>query len=213
MPIAWNDDPPAWQPRIVENCRGLLARLAADAARREPPSVAAAQDWHRAIYAGVPLPVAYYAGEVRDDDTRFPELVGYEVEVGPNAGVPAAEVPRALSAFEASARQACARLDAVIAAGAMPADDRELHAVLAMCAALHGEWVRIHPFANGNGRSARVWANWAALRYGLPPFVRLRPRPEGLAYAAAAHASMRGDHTLAIGVFRQQLADLLSELG
>jgi hypothetical protein len=42
--------------------------------------------------------------------------------------------------------------------------------------------------------------------------VRLRPRPEGLAYAAAAHASMRGEHALAIGVFRQQLADLLSEL-
>jgi Fic family protein len=72
--------------------------------------------------------------------------------------------------------------------------------------------VRIHPFANGNGRTAREWANWAAMRYGLPPFVRLRPRPKGLAYAAAAHASMRGDHAPAIGVFRQQLADLLDEL-
>jgi hypothetical protein len=212
VPVAWNDDPPAWQPRIVENCRALLARLAADAARREPPSVAGAQDWHRAIYAGAPLPVDYYAGEIRDDDARFPELVGYEVAVGPNAGVPAAEVPRALADFEGSARRACERLDAVIAAGALPADDRELHAVLALCAALHGEWVRIHPFANGNGRTARVWANWAALRYGLPPFVRLRPRPAGLAYAAAAHASMLGDHALAIGVFREQLADLLAEL-
>ena len=73
--------------------------------------------------------------------------------------------------------------------------------------------MRIHPFANGNARTARAWANWAALRYGLPPFVRLRPRPEGLAYAAAAHASMRGEHALAIGAFRQQLSDLLTELG
>ena len=93
------------------------------------------------------------------------------------------------------------------------ADDPQLHAVLTLCAVLHGEWVRIHPFANGNGRSARVWANWAALRYGLPPFVRLRPRPEGLAYAAAGHASMAGEHTLAVGVFRQQLQALLGELG
>jgi fido (protein-threonine AMPylation protein) len=212
MPVAWNDDLPAWSPHIVDNCRRLLARLAADAPRREAPSVAAAQAWHRAIYAGVPVPVDYYVGEVRDDDPRFPELVGYEVAVGPNAGVPAADVPRALADFERSARQACARLDAVIDADAQPTDDRQLHAVLTLCAALHGEWVRIHPFANGNGRTSRMWANWAALRYGLPPFVRLRPRPAGLAYAAAAHASMRGDHALAIGVFRQQLADLLSEL-
>jgi Fic family protein len=134
------------------------------------------------------------------------------VTVGPNGGVPAAQVPAALERFEAAARSVCAQLDLVIAAGALPEGDRELHAVLALCAALHGEWVRIHPFANGNGRTARMWGNWAALRYGLPPFVRLRPRPAGLAYAAAAHASMLGDHTLAIAVFRQQLTDLLDEL-
>ncbi len=212
MPIAWDDDSPAWSERIVSNCRALLTRLAANAPRREPPSVVAAQDWHREIYAGVPLPVDYYAGEVRDDDERFPELIGYEVTVVPNAGVPARDVPQALAAFERSAVDASARLDAVVAAGAIPADDRELYGVLALCAALHGEWVRIHPFANGSGRTARMWANWAARRYGLPPFVRLRPRPDGLAYAAAAHASMRGEHALAIGVFRQQLADLLGEL-
>ena len=212
MPIAWNDDPPGSGGRIVANCQALLTGLAAEAAHRDLPTVAAAQQWHRAIYDGVALPVRYYAGEVRDDDQRFPELIGYEVAVGPNSGVPAAEVLDALVAFERRAQRACSVLDDLVAPERLPADDRELHAVLALCAALHGEWVRIHPFANGNGRTARVWANWAALRYGLPPFVRLRPRPEGLAYAAAAHASMRGDHAPAIGVFRQQLADLLGEL-
>ena len=43
----------------------------------------------------------------------------------------------------------------------------------------HAEWVRIHPFANGNGRTARLWANYLLVRYGLIPVVRLRPRPEG----------------------------------
>jgi hypothetical protein len=126
--------------------------------------------------------------------------------------VPAAEVPGALADFERRAIGACSILDDVVPVDRLPGDDRELHAVLALCAALHGEWVRIHPFANGNGRTARVWANWAAMRYSLPPFVRLRPRPEGLAYAASAHASMRGDHVPGIAVFRQQLTSLLSEL-
>jgi hypothetical protein len=70
----------------------------------------------------------------------------------------------------------------------------------------------VHPFANGNGRIARVWANWAAMRYGLPPFVRLTPRPEGMAYAIGAHASMPGDHTVAVAGFRQQLTEFLNSL-
>jgi serine phosphatase RsbU (regulator of sigma subunit) len=78
LPIAWNDDPPGSGKRIVANCRALLTLLAADAARRDLPTVAAAQQWHRAIYDGVALPVSYYAGEVRDDDERFPELIDVE---------------------------------------------------------------------------------------------------------------------------------------
>jgi hypothetical protein len=76
---------------------------------------------------------------------------------------------------------------------------------LNLCAGLHGEWIRIHPFANGNGRTARLWANWAALRYGLPPFVRLRPRPEGIGYALASYAAMGRDHSVMVGVLLQML--------
>lgn len=50
-------------------------------------------------------------------------------------------------------------------------------AIVAVYAWAHAEWVRIHPFANGNGRTARLWANSLAMRYGLPPFAGLRPRP------------------------------------
>ena len=31
---------------------------------------------------------------------------------------------------------------------------------------------------NSNGRTARMWANSLAMRYSLPPFVHLRPRPD-----------------------------------
>jgi hypothetical protein len=69
---------------------------------------------------------------------------------------------------------------------------------------LHGEWVRIHPFANGNGRTARLWANWAGLRYSLPPFVTIKPRP-GNPYGMAAMASMNGSHATAVAAFDQML--------
>jgi Fic/DOC family len=103
---------------------------------------------------------------------------------------------------------ALASLDAAVPVGAA-VGQAELMAVLRLMALVHGEWVRIHPFANGNGRTARVWANWTALRYGLPAFVRLKPRPAHLLYAGAAAASMRGDHDPMIVALHSMLRDYL----
>ena len=135
------------------------------------------QQWHRVLYDGIARPFPYYAGEVRDSDAAFPDLIGYEVQVGNRPGVPSAQVPQARLRFEQNAQAAASRLDSVIAVGAEPSSmaPQELHGVLTFCALLHSNWVRIHPFANGNGRTARLWANWAALRYGLPPFVTTKP--------------------------------------
>jgi len=72
--------------------------------------------------------------------------------------------------------------------------------------------VRIHPFANGNGRTARLWANSLAMRFGLPPFVGLRPRPEG-DYALASDKAMRGDWEPTVAAFHQLLEDFSEELG
>jgi fido (protein-threonine AMPylation protein) len=163
-----------------------------------------AQQWHHRLYEGVDLPVSYYAGEPRDSDSNFPELVGYEVEIGPYEGTLAAKVPAALDDFEAGARRAVVSLDEAIPKGTQPANGSQLRGVLSLCAVLHGEWVRIHPFANGNGRTARLWANWAALRYGLPPFVTVKPRP-GNPYGMAAMASMRGSHDVTVAAFHEML--------
>jgi fido (protein-threonine AMPylation protein) len=164
-----------------------------------------AQDWHREIYRGIPLPVRYYAGEIRDSDPAFPELDRYEVVVGGFAGAPSATVPLELTHFESTARRAVTVLDTSIPAGGKPADNQQFLAVLTLCASLHGEWVRIHPFANGNGRTARLWGNWAALRYGLPPFISAKPRRAGTAYALASYASMHRDHRVMTGVLLQML--------
>lgn len=203
MPIAWNQDPPGSEAQIAANAAAVLGDIAADAPARTVPTLAMAQEWHRRLYDGVQVPVHYYAGEFRDSDTSYPELYGYEVQVGPFPGVPSADVPQSLAHFEQQVQAAVAQLDAAIPPGAVP-QPSEIGSVLVLCANVHGEWIRIHPFANGNGRTARLWANWAALRYELPPFVTIKPRP-GNPYGAAAMQSMTGNHQAMVAAFVQML--------
>ena len=194
MPIPWNDDPPGSDARIIDNLKGIGGQVVGDAAFRLPPTVAMARDWHRETYRGISLPVPYYAGEIRVSDPTYPELFGYEVAVGTAPGRPSADVPAALARFEAGLQAVVARMDGIIPVGAQPSTITDLHAILEVAAIAHGEWVRIQPLANGNGRIARLWVNWVAVRYGLPFFLALKPRSAILVYAAAAAASMRGDH-------------------
>ncbi len=211
MPIPWNDDDPRDLAVIEENLRRVLSDIVRRSSRREPPSVAMAREWHRRIYRDVRVPVPYYAGEIRDSDPAFPELFGYEVAVGSSPGVPSRHVPEQLESFERFMVAAVDRLDSIVPVGDRPSAADAIHSVLTLCAISHGEWVRIHPFANGNGKTARLWANWCALRYGLPPFVRLRPRPAGHTYGLAAADSMRGDHRAMVVVFADLLERRLSD--
>jgi fido (protein-threonine AMPylation protein) len=194
MPIPWDADPPSGYSLIAGNAADVARTIAAQAQTRVTPSLSLAYDWHRSIYRGVPLPVPYYAGEIRDSDASFPELIGYDVVVGSLPGVPHGDVPAALTAFEAGLGTVCSRLDAAIPAGSPPRSSATLTAVVRLAAQAHGEWVRIHPFANGNGRTARCWANFVSLRYGLPAIATIKPRPADVLYGQAARASMLGNH-------------------
>jgi fido (protein-threonine AMPylation protein) len=210
LPVPWNTDDPEDQQQIRRNAQQVLEKAVESAINRDIPTIALAQDWHRGFFDGCNLPVPYYAGEVRDTDPSFPELIDYEVAAGVHAGTPAREVPKELSHFEAQIQEAVAVLDARLAPGDVPSDAGILGSVLTLAASAHGEWVRIHPFANGNGRTGRVWANWSLVRYGLPAIVRLRPRPEGDAYAQAAFASMAGNHGPMVGVLNTMIRNRLS---
>ena len=100
-------------------------------------------------------------------------------------------------------------LDALIPMGQKP-DVDQLAAIVDLCAWVHTEWVRIHPFVNGNGRTARFWANSLATRYGVSLFIRLRPRP-GAGYGEACASAMQGDWKPTAAVFRRLLDDFLNE--
>jgi hypothetical protein len=202
----WREDRSQDEAKIARNVRDLLAQLAADAPARAQPTVSLAHQWHQGVYRGVAVPSNVYLGAPRG--VAHPHLISYEVVLRDAAssrvvaqGVPAREVAGELSAFEKAVQTATATLDAAIPVGAQPNDGAELLAVVELAALTHGEWVRIHPYANGNGRIARIWANWVALRYGLPPFIRIKPRPDGLLYAQVAQMSMAGDHRATVSLF------------
>lgn len=216
---SWADDDPIDVPRIGANCQHLLADLAAAAPRRAELNLSDACAWHFRIYNGCRVAVPDYLGHFRGDTAR-PALVGYEVGVGPDladglpekVGVWSKDVAEELRGFIAGLHAACVVLDAAIPVGGRPCTVDELHEVVAFVAEVHGEWVRIHPFANGNGRTARIWAAVLALRYGLPIFVRLKPRPEDVAYVRAAKVSMgrppdfQGSHDESVAVFSHLLS-------
>lgn len=207
----WNDDAPGSLPIIIANISALWPEVEAEARSRPAPSIARALAWHRRIYDGVPVPEQQYVGQVRDRDPAFPCLIDYEIAVGTARGVPARDVPDDLAAFERAVRAATSTLDVAIPVDEVPAGTATMRAVLRLSAYAHGEWVRIHMFANGTGRTARLWANWLAVRYGLPPFVRIRPRPDDLFYAGAVAMSMRGDHRATEAIFLTMLEDALRE--
>jgi hypothetical protein len=115
LAIAWNEDDPRDKALLVQNLAHVLRQIAGQASLRQPPTVRMAQEWHRQVYAGVRLPVPYFAGEIRDSDSRFPELYGHEVAVGPQRGVEARLVPAELEGFEAAMGEAVAALGGRIA--------------------------------------------------------------------------------------------------
>lgn len=160
--------------------------------------------WHRAIYLGVKTDPDYPLGEFRGSGITE-ALRECNVAVGNVPGVLADRVPAELRRFEQSLTRRIEELD-VESRGDISETTAALK-VVELAAMAHGEWVRIHPFADGNGRTARMLGNWILVRYGLPPVLRLRPRPDSLEYARASQESMgAGDHGLMVRYIVDQLS-------
>ena len=131
-------------------------------------------------------------------------------EVGGHRGTPPDRVAAELAAFDRTLAERLEELDRTIRREHLDADltADTVNAVIILCAWAHGEWVRIHPFPNGNGRTARILVNSLAVRYGLPAFMRIRPRP-GAAYAWVAHQAMDRKWTAASPLFLRLYAAAL----
>lgn len=196
----WDED----SEQLRSNLERVLRGIRDVARRRDVPSVEYAREWQREIMKGLNVPHKDFVGGFRGEGG---ELRNREVVIGRAYGVPAAQVADELGKFESRLRAAVKQLDGAY----QPGDDLDadgLAAVLDLAAWVHCEWVRIHPFANGSGRTARLWANSILMRYGVPPVVRLRPRPDG-DYAVAAARAMRREWEPMANVFHDMLKDYL----
>ncbi len=199
---------PDWDadsPQLRHNLARLLEAMADAAERRETPTAEMARGWQRAFMRGLKASNPRYVGAFRGE----PGLEKTGVKVGASYGTPPARVAEELKRFEETLQTIVAQLDRAIPIG-KELDADQMAAVIDVCAWAHAEWVRIHPFANGNGRTARLWANFLAMRYGLPPFIRLRPRPDS-GYADAGAKAMQGNWEATAGVFRMLAKRFLDE--
>jgi Fic family protein len=199
--VDWDAD----TPQLNDNLTRLLRRIRQDARRRESPTVEDARHWHAETMQNLQVPDQKFVGAFRGEAG----LENIQVRMAGRYGVTAPEVAAELAHFEQVLQRVIGRLDEWIPRDA-ELDADQLSAIVEVCAWAHAEWVRIHPFANGNGRTARLWVNSIASRYGLPPFLRLRPRPAG-SYGIASERAMLGDRAPTVALFHELLANFATD--
>jgi hypothetical protein len=220
---SWQEDDPQNLSIIQGNAAQLIHGLRATAAERLLPTCEELCRWHERLYAGCEVPVTGYVGHFRGDPA-VPELVDYEVGLGARLkdgnlekmGVWARLVSSEMGAVLAGLNAVFVELDARLSVGKSPTTSDDILVVISFAALAHGECLRVHPFANGNGRIARLLVAFICLRYGLPMFLHIKPRPESDDYLRASRDSMGrpphfvGNHTTTTAVFAHLLADELA---
>ena len=193
----WDAD----SPQLRRNLASVAQAIGDSADRRDQPSLDLVREWHRQTMNGLAVPDTAYVGRFRGEPGAQIDVV-----VGAAEGVAYENVKAQLADFERRLQAVVAALDAEYPAGA-ELDTDAVAAVAELAGWAHAEWVRIHPFVNGNGRTARMWANFLLQRFGLPPVMRLRPRPHG-DYAAAGARAMAGDWRPTVALILRMLSAL-----
>ncbi len=191
---------PAWDDEIASaraeaNLRVVALDIASTSSTsRAAPTTDMVLGWHRKMLEGIVIPDDAYRGAFRG--SGHPALLDYEATVAGLSTTRASDVITEVDNLMSELKNRILTLDELDGQG----DPDELaatfvEAVLDTAAWLHGEWIRIHPFVNANGRTARMWVLWLCSRYGLPQLLPLRPRPD-MIYNPASLLSMTGEHKL-----------------
>jgi fido (protein-threonine AMPylation protein) len=129
--------------------------------------------FHRQVFGMV----SRFAGVVRGRDCP------YDVAFGPHRGVLWQQCEGRFAEFCREFEGYIETLDRIDRAGLR---DQALE----VACAHHAEFIKIHPFLDGNGRMGRLCANYFAARYGLS-FVKVSGRTENSDYELALTVYIR----------------------
>jgi fido (protein-threonine AMPylation protein) len=143
--------------------------------------------YHAKVFKYI-VPLDYYAGNYRSADPKKPCLA-MEVHVNGIFGETYTKVPASMGNFSAELLDLIVRTDEYLTHTVSQTEKAQ--AVAQLAAAAMGNFIRIHPFVNGNGRMARMLVNYVFKRYGYRmPFGQAQIRPPELEYAQASALSM-----------------------
>jgi cell filamentation protein len=185
---------PGSRDRVLRNLQGITGVRAMQQAESE--ALVAVQDWslahfgpeHRFTAEDMRLLHRQWLGGLYEWAGEY-RHVNMTKDGFPFAA--AAQLPRLMLAFEQQQLQALTPCSAM--------DERQLTVALART---HAELVIVHPFREGNGRSARLLAWLMALQAGLPPLDFSSMQGAGKReYIRAIHAAFQGSYEPMEAVF------------
>lgn len=188
--------------RIKTNFVALRERVVSEGVARVTPASELVREWHKESLAGVLLAEPWVAGHFRGEGPPNSVLYSYVNGVEGVAGALPQLVRRQVSDTFDELTTRIESLDVRWSEGQRLATLYE--EVLQLCAWTHGQWVRIHPFADHNGSTARLLTLELGLRFELPLKIPGKPRDVtptrglGLTYGLAARNQMLGDDNLMV---------------
>ena len=85
---------------------------------------------------------------------------------------------------------------------------KERYHPIIVAALLHAEFVKVHPFIDGNGRTARLLMNFEAMKNGYPPII-IKTKQRHSYYDALDKGAMIGNYTDFVRMVAKQAEEML----
>lgn len=156
--------------------------------------------WHHEMFVGVP-PIDYYAGNCRGVDPGKPCLA-QNVSVGPHAGSPFQQARQHVDQLMTALNAQIQKVEA--ASPSLPPDERAKQ-IAATVGVTIGNFIQIHPFINGNGRTSRLLWRVLLRRFNLPAQLSVVKRPDA-PYDVVMAAAMLGNFAPCIAMVLNGIA-------
>jgi fido (protein-threonine AMPylation protein) len=200
-------DCPPWEYGVHPNRATILAQRVAEVmlALREgglsvPAVLSDPRDIHHCLFHELtPAGYDYYAGHYRGEPYHCLRQCRVGVLGDPSVGLMPEAVRATMAELNLLAVRALTILD-IVNSSQIADENKAVNAVRTACR-IFELFLRIHPFANGNGHVARILV-WAILgRYGYwPKQWPIEPRPADPPYTALLRAYRQGN-TLPLEMF------------